>query len=204
MSEHAMSKGEEKAWTILDTLDPAEVCRKALVSFDRSTGLYTVRSFGMDFTVLPRAQEVRCGNPQGELLLTRLRDFFRLSLAWHLVSAAEIAPSGSLIRIEDMKDGRGFATGSHTLPLSRLASLHGTNTEAFLKKAGAWGGTAFTLGNASVRLEPFPRIPVIVIIWSPDEEFSARASLLFDSTSAYQAPIDVIWMVAMMSILILM
>lgn len=204
MSEHAMSKGEEKAWTVLENLDPAEVCRKALVSFDQTTGLFTVRSFDMDFTVSPRTREVRCSTPQGDLLLTRLRDFFRLSLVWHLVSACEVAPQGNLIRIEDMKDGRGFATGSHTLPLGRLASIYGSDTRGFLDKARAWGGAPFTLGDVSVQLRPFPRIPVVVIIWSPDEEFPARASLLFDSTSAQQAPIDIVWMVAMMSILVLM
>jgi hypothetical protein len=37
-----------------------------------------------------------------------------------------------------------------------------------------------------------------------DEEFTARADLLFDSSSEMQAPLDILWSVAMMTVLAMM
>jgi hypothetical protein len=36
----------------------------------------------------------------------------------------------------------------------------------------------------------FPRVPLTIVIWRRDEEFAARASILFDQTAAAQLPLD--------------
>jgi len=59
------------------------------------------------------------------------------------------------------------------------------------------------LADAAVRLHPFPRIPVVVTLWLEDAEFPARADILLDSTCDLQLPTDVLWSIAMMSLLIL-
>jgi hypothetical protein len=56
-------------------------------------------------------------------------------------------------------------------------------------------------GDTSVRLFPFPRVPVVLIIWKQDKEFPARADILLDSTCSEHLPTDIIWSTAMMSIL---
>jgi hypothetical protein len=47
-----------------------------------------------------------------------------------------------------------------------------------------------------------PRIPVTLILWLSDEEFPARADLLFDSTCEIHLPLDILWSIAMMTILV--
>ena len=59
-------------------------------------------------------------------------------------------------------------------------------------------------GDASVELLPLPRIPVTLILWLSDYEFPARADLLFDSTCEQRLPLDVIWSIAMMSVLVML
>jgi hypothetical protein len=49
-----------------------------------------------------------------------------------------------------------------------------------------------------------PRIPVTLILWLKDEEFHPRADLLLDSTCELQLPLDIIWSIAMMSVLVMM
>jgi hypothetical protein len=59
-------------------------------------------------------------------------------------------------------------------------------------------------GDAAFVLLPFPRIPVTVILWTADEEFAARVDLLLDASCELQVPIDIIWNISMMSLLILL
>jgi hypothetical protein len=58
--------------------------------------------------------------------------------------------------------------------------------------------------GSSLKLLPMPRIPVAIILWLEDEEFPPRAVLLLDSTCELQLPLDIIWSIAMMSVLVTM
>jgi hypothetical protein len=48
----------------------------------------------------------------------------------------------------------------------------------------------YEFGDASIRLFMLPRLPLTIVIWGRDEEFEARASILFDQTAASQLPLD--------------
>ncbi len=198
------SKGEEKAWEILTTLSPEDVCKRASVSFNATSGLYTVRSYDMDFAVSVKDKSISSLSPHGDILLTRLGDFFRLSLPWYLVDAKEIPCIGRLTKIEDIKDGLIFSRGSHTLPLGRLAAKYGNDREGFIKRGKDLGGEALEYGDASLRLLPFPRMPVTLILWLGDEEFPPRADLMLDSTCDFHLATDVVWYIAMMTVLLMM
>jgi len=196
--------GEEKAWNILATMSPEDVCKRALVSYDARSGLYAVRSFGMEYRVSVQDHQISSHSQGGDIVVTRLGDFFRLSLLWYLVDAKEIPTTGKLTKIEDIKDGLIFSRGSHTLPLGKLAAKHGKDKEGFIKRGKDLGGETLDHGDASVRLLPFPRIPVTLVLWLADEEFPARSDLLLDSSCDLHLATDVIWYIAMMSVLLML
>ncbi len=198
-----MSEGEERIWETLASLEPPEVCRRTDASFDSSSGLYAVESFGKKFHVSPAERKLINASPDGEVFLSRLGYFFRLSVIGYLTLSKDVAPSGRLANPLNMKSGQLFFRGSHVLPLDRLAERYGEDREGFLKKGREFGGNSMGFGHASLRLMPLPRIPVTQILWLADDEFPARADLLFDSSCEVQLPIDVIWAVAMLSILVM-
>jgi hypothetical protein len=39
-----------------------------------------------------------------------------------------------------------------------------------------------------------------VVLWGADEEFGARAAILFDETAAEQLPLDALWMAAHLAV----
>lgn len=92
------------------------------------------------------------------------------------------------------------------LPVELIAEKYGNNgnIQEFIRRGKELGGEQFSFGDASVQLLPFPRIPVVLILWKKDEEFQARANLLLDSTCELQLPVDIIWSTAMMSLLIML
>lgn len=197
------AKGEEKVWEILLSLEPEDVCKNALVEFDRQAKLYTMKSFGIDFHLSPEQKRIFTNSDKSDLFIKRLGDFFRLSAISYLANAKDTAFTDRLVKIENMKDGEIFARGSHVLPINKLASRYSHEMEAFFKKGKEFGAEILNYGDASLRFFPFPRIPVVMILWRADEEFPARGDLLFDSTCEFHLPVDVIWSIAMISTLMM-
>jgi len=195
------SDGERKAWETLAMLKPADVCRSAAVTYETASGCYAVRSFGRDIVVSLKDRTVLdlhpvLGIPPGEY-----GQLFPLAVLSYLALAKDIVPTGQLVRIQDIRGGGIFTKGSHVLPLDTIAACHGKDKEGFLRRGKMLGGETMTIADASVRLHPLPRIPVTLTLWLADEEFPARTDLLFDSTASLQLPTDILWSLALMSVL---
>ncbi len=200
-----LSSGEEKAWNILSSLDPYDICKRTSVRCDVSKGCYIVRSLCFDFCVMPSKKLIKCNNSsQGEIIIKKYGYFFSHSCLWYLIYAKDIPLSGKLIRPSDLKNGSLFFRGSHTLPLGSLAKKYSKNKKDFLHRGKELCANVKHYGDASIELLPFPRIPVTIILWEEDEEFPSRADLLFDSTSEMHLPIDIIWSIAMLSVLVML
>jgi len=196
--------GEDKAWEILAGLLPEDVCRRSGAAFDAVSGTYRLPVFGTWFSLDPKKKEIRNLSPEGEIFLKRLRYFFVLSVLWYLVKATDAMPTGKLVKPSGMTGGEIFFRGTHVLPLEALAEKYGSDRQAFMERGPRYGGTAAAYGDAAVTFHPFPRIPVTMILWLADEEWEARADLLFDSSAPSHLPIDVLWSIAMMAVLIYM
>lgn len=202
--EKTTNPGEDKAWEILKTLRPADVCKAASVAYDAASMNYRLTSFGMNFSVSMRDKKISSTAPGSVVLLGKLGYFFRLSVLWYLVSAKDIACTSRPVKLEHIKGGEIFTRGSHVLPLDSVANKYGKNREGFIEIGRNLGGEIMTFGDASLRLAPLPRIPVTLTLWLEDDEFPARLDLMFDSTCDIQLSTDVIWAIAMMSVLIML
>jgi len=199
-----VSSGEKKAWERLLRLEPLDVCKKAGVIYDRETTFYILKSFGFDFSVSPLKREIKNLSEKGDIFTKGLAYFFNLSVLSYLVNAKDIPLSGRLIKPENIRGGEFFFQGSHLLPLDKVSEKYRNNREEFISKGRELNGRMLDYGDASFEFLPMPRIPVRLILWLADEEFPARTDILFDSTCEIQLPLDIIWSIAMMSILVLL
>lgn len=199
-----MSSGEEKAWTTLACLYPENVCNKSLATFDSSEGHYVLQSYKWVIRVSPEDRRIYCPEPDSEILLKRLGYFSRLSILSYLIGAKDIPLSGQHVKPSGITGGAAFFRGTHVLPLEKLAAHYSGNIEAFAEKGKKMGATGDRYGDASLRFFPLPRVPVSLLLWDGDDEFPARTDLLLDSTCQFHLPLDIIWSVSMMTILIMM
>lgn len=199
-----MSSGEKKGWNDLRNLVPEDVCKVAGVDFDKGSETYRLRSFGTDIFASLKDETFSGDSDLSEIILQRFGYFSRLSTIWYLVNFKDVPLSGELIKPVNLKGGELFFRGSHLLPLDKLAERYSDDSEAFLKKGTELGGEELDYGDASIRLYPLPKFPVVLILWKADEEFPARFDLLLDSSCDLQLPLDIIWSIAMMSLLITM
>lgn len=198
-----ISYGEEKAWEILRGFDPSVVCRNAAVSFDEKDGHYILRSFCTDFSVSPTERIIKSLSLTGETVIKKHGYFFIHSCLWYLINAKDIPLTGRLIKPVNIRGGEMFFRGSHILPLDSVAKRYGDDKEAFIKRGRELCAEVLNYGDISIKLLPMPRIPVTFILWLEDEEFPPRADLLLDSTCELRLPLDIIWSIAMMSVLVM-
>ncbi len=196
--------GEEKGWKILEGLPVHDVCRRASVRHDDEKGSFIVKSFGIDFCVSVSERRIFSSSTNSILFLNKFKDFFRLSLLWYLSSAKDIPFTGRLIRPIDVRGGQRFFTGTHLLPLDRVAAIYGRDRDKFIRRGLEFGAGEAGHGDASLILYPLPRVPITLILWLEDEEFPARADLLFDSTCDLQIGLsDIVWSLAMLTTMVM-
>src|SRR4030042_1000673 len=99
---------------------------------------------------------------------------------------------------------KSFCTDFSVSPEERIIKSLAPLGETIIKRGIELGEEVLNYGDASTKLLPMPRIPVTLILWLKDEEFPSRADLLLDSTCELQLPLDIIWSIAMMSVLVMM
>lgn len=197
-----MTRGEEKAWEILEGLNPADVCLRTKSAYEN--GNYVLNSFGLNFLISPDERHIKSTDIHGESILKKSGYFFNISALHYLVHAKNTPLSGKLVKPDNVKGGDIFFRGTHQLPLNAFAEKYGTDKTGFIQKSKSLNGKDVNYGDASIELLPLPRIPVTLILWLADKEFPARTDLLFDSSVEQHLPLDIIWSIAMFSILVML
>jgi hypothetical protein len=91
-----------------------------------------------------------------------------------------------------------FTKGTHIIPLDKAAAYFSKHDNEFLTAGKNLGGTQRDYGDMSLNILPFPRVPVVLILWLGDEEFPPTASLLFDSSCVSHLPPDIVWSTSML------
>lgn len=203
MAEHELS-GDQLAWALINDQEPGMICKRAQVQHDFTANKFTITSFGQEIIVDPSNYRISSHSPRGEKLLQGLGYFFDLAVLWYLGRAKNVPLSGQMISPASLSGGEIFQRGTHVLPLDKMATRYGNDFESFYKKGAELGGQELEHGDASLRLYPFPRVPVTYILWQGDEEFPARIDMFFDTTCEQHLPTDVIWSTAMTSVLIML
>jgi hypothetical protein len=199
-----MSNGEEDAWLRLLNLNPENVCHNAKADFNEVSGHYVLPVFNTQIFVSPTDRLIRGDTWIARLLLNGLAYYSRLPSLWYLIDAKDTSLSGELINPRQVGGGLIFDRGSHVLPLDKILERYSYDVNEFIRRGTTLGGEQLDHGDASIRLFPFPKVPVVLIVWNEDSEFPARADILFDSTCTQHLSTDMIWATAMMSILILL
>lgn len=197
-------EGLQRAWEILSSISYEGIRHKSQAEFDKLAEHYILTLFNEKIYISPKKRLIWGGSKLANFILRELPHYSKVSILWYLIQSKDIPPSGNLISPREVDGGLIFTQGSHMLPLDKLIEKYANDTESFIKRGILLGGEYLNYGDASVKLFPFPRVPVTLLLWKHDEEFPARADILFDSTCSEHLPTDIIWSTAMMTILVML
>ena len=98
--------GEEMAWQTLLESDSEKICRRAQVTFDEKSQVYTLASFGCDLGISLKDTRIFGLSPAGDVLLDELGSSTELTLLWYLISAKDIPISGTWVRPDSLSGGQ--------------------------------------------------------------------------------------------------
>jgi hypothetical protein len=180
-------------WDELARLNPETVCIRTMADFQVRQGGYTLSILNQDYVVLPHQREIKRfiegATSKGE-------DFtkeFTLMVLFYLLKTKNIPLDRKWISEKDLLGGETFFRGPHALSVDLIEKKYGDNPEGFVEAGKALGGTPVRFGDKSIAIDVFPRIPIIYILWMGDEEFPAKAGVLFDASIGSHFTLDMIW-----------
>ncbi len=184
----------EGLWQQLIKLDGHQTARRAKCRYIDTPPRYIIKLLGSEYTVDLPEKRVFALNLSGSGFAEEL------CILAYLINAKDLPLAGKTATAESLPTGQFFFRGLHRLPTEKLIEAFGQQPERLYKamklleaekRDFRHGGQ---VGDASIQFNVLPRVPLTVVIWRADEEFGARASVLFDQTAAEQMPLDALWM----------
>jgi hypothetical protein len=182
-------------WEELTTMDPADVCRRSLGTYEPEEEAYRILLLHQGYTIHPLRRSItRETDPaaradrHGDILFDEA-----LVLIIYLLRAREIPLAGKQQTEKDLPGGETFFRGPHELARRPILKHFGPNPEAFHRAAASLGGQRLDFGDAAFRFQALPRVPLDYILWAEDDEFPARLTIAFDPTVSAHLPLDVVW-----------
>jgi hypothetical protein len=185
----------EGLWEQLEALEGQEMARRAGCQYEDEPGRYTIRVLQREYLVDLSARRVLSALDRSEAGYAR-----ELCILAYLINSKDLPVRGKLIPAASLPGGQFFFRGPHKLPTEKLEDAFGDNPDRLYKVADEFGARRRDFGDAAIQLYVLPRVPLNVVIWRADEEFAARASILFDETAAEQLPLDALWMAANLTV----
>lgn len=191
-NDNALFRDKEKIpdhyWQDLGLMDPQDVCRRALVTFQPGTG-YQVPFWNRVYLCRPDSTRIwQADRPDKPLGFQEY-----LVILMYLLKAQESPLEGKKVSEREIPGGELFFRGPHALVKKPLGKKFGQDPKGFLQAGLGLGGRETGKGDASFELLVLPRIPVEYILYVEDEEFPAQVNINFDSSIGRHLPLDVIW-----------
>jgi hypothetical protein len=120
-------------------------------------------------------------------------------LVLHYFSASDGSPMAQEhISFKEVREAMLYVPTFEKRAVAPLLGRFGANPEQILEPTRQLGGKKEDLGDFSVTIPVFPRVPITLVFWKQDEEFGARLSILFDRSVIRYLPTEDIVLSAQM------
>jgi len=97
---------------------------------------------------------------------------------------------GEWINFRQVPGGANYYPAFMKRSQKPLVDFFGNRLELLEKAARALGGEKTHYGDRAVIIPTLPRVPIVLVFWSGDEEFQTEASILFDVTIPTYLPTE--------------
>ena len=178
----------EQLWQKLLQIDPLETAKRANCTYVEDKHHFIVPLLNRDYIVDLSEENIITSSEN-----TGCKDAMfpeQLCILAYLINSSDLPLSGKLVTAKKLEAGQFFFRGPHLLPTRRLEESFGGNPDLLYAATELLGSKKGEFGDAAAEIFVLPRLPLVFVIWGSDEEFNARASILFDETASSQLPLD--------------
>lgn len=106
----------------------------------------------------------------------------KILILHYLIKSKGYPLAGEWINFRQVPGGSSYYPTFVKRSQKPLLDFFGNRLELLEKASKALGGKKTIYGDKAVIIPTLPRVPMILVFWSGDEEFQSEASILFDST----------------------
>ena len=180
MGDDALRVAREQAASI----DPAEAAARVGADWDARRGEFSLRFLGSAASLTHPGFEVGIGGHAPPPHIAAL-------LVYHLAISDGSMPSGEWISFAELPEASFYVTAFRGYTGARIAREFapvGTRLESVVDGVG--GTDLPGLADRAWLIPALPRVPIALLWWDADDEFDARAELLFDSSAAAHLTTD--------------
>jgi hypothetical protein len=178
-------------YTALTRMDPTDVCKRALCTYDKSLKCYTLPVLQHEYSIYPENGRITSSAIAGEP-----HEYLALFAIHYLLTAREISPAGSWISEKDMPGGVTFFRGPHEIPTNLITNRVNNSLEAFKNLCINRGGTPLEMADAAFVFQVTQRISIAILYWEGDDEFPAEAKILYDGNLPRHFALDIVYALA--------
>jgi hypothetical protein len=176
----------------LEESDPETVCRRALCEYDNDSNAYMLSVWGEDYLVNPSRLIIkRLGRRSADI-----DDLLGLFIIYYLLKCKNVEVENDWISEKDMPGGVTFFRGPHAIPTELISNKYSGMIDEFTQRCQLLNGHSLDMADSAGSFSITPRIPVAVLLWDRDDEFSAEAKILFDRTITEHLTLDIIYSLA--------
>ena len=178
----------EGLWEQLLKLDANLTQKRADCHYICEKNQYLLKMLNKKYVIDLKKREIFSNNPDSKQQPPNFLQ--QLCLLAYLINSQDLPLAGVLVRGEELPSGQFFFRGLHSLPTEKLKGAFGSCPQRLYEALSHFDAEKRSFGDASIELRVFARIPLTIVVWRGDDEFDARASILFDRTASSHLPLD--------------
>jgi hypothetical protein len=167
----------KKSWDDLQSMDPSGVARNSLADYDETESVFTLKFMGTEYRV--KRDERTVTDTNGEWT----NPFYAFLVVHYLVGAKDIPLANQHISFRELYGGDVYYAAFKSRAIDFIKREFESRPEELVQKGVEMGGEKADLGDFSVTIPVFPRIPLTIVMWMGDDEVPTSANVLFDKTA---------------------
>jgi len=112
------------------------------------------------------------------------KDFTAILILHYLTVKAKGLPvlTGEWLSFKELSGIQGYLPAFRIRAIEPIIRKYGHNPKAILEALDRLPAKKVDQGDIGIVLEAFEGVPVLIILWRPDQEFGPEANMLFDKS----------------------
>lgn len=162
-------------------------CRKAGAGYSEAKKLITLDYLNQSALISLPDNEISYPDSEEPVPIRE-----KILLLHYLISAKGTPLFNQMITYKELPGGANYFPSFANRAIKPLLTYFGREPYRLIEAAKKLGGVSVQYGDVAVTFKALPMVPVTLVLWSGDEEFPPRGSIVFDrSITDYLATEDV-------------
>ena len=165
--------------------DPRHVCMNSGVIYNREQDSYILPYLNRRYLINHSSGEVKNMTDNSDIA-----PHLQIIFLHYLTRADGIALCNYWITFKELPGGEIYKEPFRKKAIAPLLRYFNSQPERFVEVGLTLSGQKSDYGDLSLLMHPFPRVPLVLVLWKGDDEFSASANILYDASAAHYLPTE--------------